>query len=56
MPTFAYAFTLVVLFAVFAFLLHAATDGHNRPQAARAILFALAAAALVAGIYLQPPH
>ena len=56
MATFAYAFTLVVLFAVFAFLLYCATDGHGRPQAARVILFALAAATLVAGIYLQPPH
>ena len=56
MATFAYAFTLAVLLAVFVFLLDAATDSHNRHQAARVILFALAAFIMVAAIYLKPPH
>ena len=56
MATFAYALTLVVLFAVFVFLLDAATDKNNRHQAARVILFALAAVIMVVAIYLKPPH
>ena len=56
MTTFAYAFTLLVLFAVFVVLTDMATDSRNRHQAARFFLFALAAATLLAGIHLQPPH